>query len=101
MPPDQRRLVTVTSFVAHVMSLYYARTEMIDIHSQQVTNRQRHSGHNNVIQSSITAPSTPIFNSTATNPPLTVDSNSNTSTDSEDSIDQVINRSFGLVRNQT
>ena len=91
MPPNQRGLVIVTSFVTHVMRLYHTRKEMIDIHFQQVTNRQRHSGRNNVIQSSVSVPSTPIPNSTANNPPLTVDSNSVSSTDSDDSLDQVIN----------
>ena len=35
LPPNQRRLVTVTFFLTHVMSLYQATKKMIDIHFQQ------------------------------------------------------------------
>ena len=57
MPPNSRRLVTVTAFVKHVMSLYEQRKELIQIHFQQVQNRERRSGENVVIQPSASNPS--------------------------------------------
>ena len=75
---------------------------MIDIHFQQVANRQRHSARNNVLQSSVPSPSDAGTNSTANNLPLTIDSHSDSFTDSEDSLDRVINRNvirFGTQPN--
>ena len=56
--PNQRRLVTDTAFVQHIMTLYQERKENIQIHFQQVQNRERRSEHNNSIQPSASTPPT-------------------------------------------
>ena len=75
---------------------------MIEIHFQQVKNRERCSGSNKAIRSSISLLSNPRPNTFNTNPLLTIDSNSDSSTDSEDFLDQAINRNvirFGTQPN--
>ena len=92
MPPNSRRLVTVTAFVQHVMSLYERRKELIEIHFQQVQNRERRSSENVVIQPSASNPSPVARNQQSTVQPTIEPNQSDSSTDSEDSLNQVINR---------
>ena len=92
IPPNHRRLVTVTAFVQHVMSLYERRKELIAIHFQQVQNRERRSGESVTIQASAPNPSPVACNQQSTVQPPIEPSPSDSSTDSEDSLDQVINR---------